>query len=115
VPRGALSVAVSFLVPGSPVLVLLHLQDLQGFRIDLGFEGLPLGIRAENLVAAIIDLQPLDLPPCAAAICRTASRDCHRFTGASQSSPAQPGTTPMPSERASKPWRNVGRYLMQGS
>ncbi|MDT4870781.1 hypothetical protein FQZ97_1058720 [compost metagenome] len=41
---------------------MLHLQHLQGFRVDLGFEAASLGIHAANLIAAIVDLQVLDLP-----------------------------------------------------
>src|SRR3569623_3269271 len=56
--RGMLTVARS----GTLAVPLLHLQYLQGFRIDLGLEDAALGVRAANFVAAVVDLQPLELP-----------------------------------------------------
>src|SRR3569623_57805 len=55
--RGMLTVALS----GTLAVPLLHLQYLQGFRIDLGLEDAALGVRAANFVAAVVDLQSLDL------------------------------------------------------
>jgi hypothetical protein len=44
------------------VVVLLELQDLERFRVDLGFESSALGIGEPNFITAVIDLQPLYLP-----------------------------------------------------
>ena len=55
-------VVIPIVCPGTPVVVRLHLQDLQGFRGDLGLEGASLSVGAADLVAAVVDPQPLDLP-----------------------------------------------------
>jgi len=43
------------------VVFLFDLQHLQGFRIDLGLEAATLVVCAAQLVATVVDLQPLDL------------------------------------------------------
>ena len=62
--RGALAVAAAFPFPVKVTLwvALPDLQHLQAFRVDLGFEAASLRVRAANFIAAVVDLQALDLP-----------------------------------------------------
>ena len=43
-------------------ILVLDLHHLQGLRVDLGLEGVAMGIRATDLIAAVVDLEPLHLP-----------------------------------------------------
>lgn len=43
-------------------LARLDLQHLQGLGVELGLEALALGVGATDFVAAVVNLQSLDLP-----------------------------------------------------
>ena len=55
-------VVIARMLPSALVAVLLHLQHLQRFRVNLGFEAAPLGIYAAYFIATIVNLEALNLP-----------------------------------------------------
>src|SRR5690606_15554931 len=56
--RGTAAVTrtIAFAIP------LLELHDLQGLRVDLRLEVKTIGVRAADLIAAVVDLDPLHFP-----------------------------------------------------
>jgi hypothetical protein len=92
--RGALAIAFAFALTFALVVVLLELQDLERFRVDLGFESAALGIGEPNFITAVVDLQPLYLPALGSARAGKAAR---------------------PSDNTSRHWLKVRLHFMGGS